>query len=103
VTALPSTFGSALFLLGVLAAPRAGAQAESLVLSCPVCHGAPTTDAAHAPAAVPAFYGRPADEIAWQLREFRAGSRQGSAMSRLANTLTDAEIDALAHTYGAAN
>lgn len=77
------------------------AQAGSIALSCPVCHGAP--DAVRAPSAVPSFYGRPAEEIGWQLREFRAGSRQGSAMSRLANALTDDEIDALARLYGAVN
>lgn len=94
---------TALALLCVALAADARAQADSLALSCPACHGSPSTDAAHAPASVPWFYGRPAEDIAWQLREFRAGSRQGSAMSRLANALTDAEIDALARTYGAAD
>jgi cytochrome c553 len=94
---------TALALLCLALAAQARAQADSLALSCPVCHGAPSTDAAHAPSAVPSFYGRPVEEIAWQLREFRAGSRQGSAMSRLAYAMTDAEIDALARTYGAAD
>lgn len=98
-----SSIRTALAVLCLVAAPRVGAQAESLTLSCPVCHGAPATDAAHAPSAVPSFYGRPAREIATELREFRAGSRQGSAMSRLAHSLTDVEIDALARTYGAAD
>jgi cytochrome c553 len=102
VTALPSSFGIALALLCGIAAPAAAEQAGSIALSCPVCHGAVGSDAAHAPSAVPSFYGRSAEEIGWQLREFRAGSRQGSAMSRLANALTDDEIDALAHRYGVA-
>lgn len=78
-------------------------QAGTIALSCPVCHGAPGADAAHAPSAVPSFYGRSSQEIGWQLREFRAGSRQGSAMSRLAHALTDDEIDRLARRYGALN
>lgn len=85
----------------LLCCGAAGAQAESLALSCPVCHGAPGSDAANAPSAVPSFYGKPADGIAWQLREFRAGTREGSAMPRLAQALTDAQIEALAHWYGA--
>ena len=97
----PSSVRTALVVLCLVVVPRAGAQAESLALACPVCHGAPATDAAHAPSAVPSFYGRPAREIASQLRDFRAGSRQSSAMSRLAHSLTDAEIDTLATTYGA--
>lgn len=91
----------ALALLPMTGAARA--RGESIALSCPVCHGAPGADAAHAPSAVPSFYGRPAEEIGWQLREFRAGSRQGSAMSRLAHALTDDEIDTLARRYGATN
>jgi cytochrome subunit of sulfide dehydrogenase len=89
-----------LALLCLAFAADAGAQAEAIALACPACHGSPTADAARAPAAVPWFYGKPADEIAWSLREFRAGRRQGSAMPRLAHALTDAEIEALARTYG---
>lgn len=100
--ALPSPLlTTALVLLCLAIAPRVAAQADdAIALACPVCHGTPSTDAAHAPSAVPGFYGRPAAEIEWALREFRAGTRAGSAMPRLAYALTDAEIEALARLYG---
>lgn len=97
----PSRRAALALLCTIAFAPRVGAQAgESIALACPVCHGDPSADAAHAPAAVPSFYGRPSSQIAQQLREFRAGTRDGVAMPRLAHALTDAEIDALARRYG---
>ena len=94
---------AALALLGCAVAPHAGAQAESLALACPVCHGAPSADTVRVPSHVPSFYGRPSAEIAAQLRGFRDGTREGSAMPRLAHAMTDAEIDTLARTFGGPN
>lgn len=68
---------------------------DSLALSCVVCHGS-----AEAPSRVPNFYELSADQIGTVLREFRSGTRTGTAMPRLSTTLSDTEIDALARYYG---
>lgn len=101
--AAPRSLRTALTGSCLLVAPLAGAQADAIALSCPVCHGAPAASAAQAPSAVPPFYGRPVGEIEASLREFRAGTRAGSAMPRLSHSLTDAEIEALARRYGGRN
>lgn len=69
---------------------------NALSLSCAVCHGP-----REAPSAVPSFYGLSIAQIEAALREFRAGTRDGTAMPRLTKALNDAEIQALAFEFGA--
>lgn len=71
------------------------AAQDTLTLSCPVCH-AP----ANVPSAIPSLEGLAADRIEQDLRAYREGTREGSAMPRLAAALTDAEIRRLAERYG---
>lgn len=84
----------AALLTSVLTARTAAAQ-EPLTLSCAVCHGTP-----EAPSAMPTFYGRPAPWIAEQLRDFRSGAREGTAMPRLAASLSDEQIESIARRFG---
>ena len=63
--------------------------------SCPVCHGTPQS-----PSQVPSFHGLPSGTIATMLRDFRAGTREGTAMPRLAGGMSDAQIEALARRFG---
>lgn len=87
----------AALLTTVLAARTAAAQ-EPLTLSCAVCHGTP-----EAPSGMPSFYGRPAPWIAQQLRDFRSGAREGTAMPRLTSVLSDDHIESIARRFGRAN
>lgn len=71
-----------------LAAPAS----DSLLLSCPVCHGAQ-------PSSTPGLRGQTAAEIESLLRGYRDGSRTGTAMPRIAAAMTDAEIRRVAEFY----
>ena len=87
-------------LLGLLLAcctipVRADVEADTLSRACPVCHGTPQS-----PSRMPDFYGASDAEIGSMLRAFRSGTRPGTAMSRIAAALTDAQIDALAARFG---
>lgn len=77
--------------------PSPGYADDGLSLSCAVCHGTPQV-----PSRVPDFYDWDAARISDRLREFRSGARAGTAMPRLALSLSDAEIDALALRFGSA-
>lgn len=81
--------------LAACASSRPLHASDTLILSCPVCHGVGES-AAH----VPALYGRSAATLETLLREFRDGAREGTAMPRLAKALSDAEIRRLAEFYG---
>lgn len=82
--------------MAMLACASLAHAQDSLSLSCAVCHGA-----REAPSAVPSFYGFTSAQIDATLREFRSGTRDGTAMPRLAKALSDAEIQALAFEFGA--
>lgn len=79
-----------LFVLVSSFLTTANAQALSVVgaSSCSGCHGKG--------ASLPPLNGRPATEIASAMKEYRAGSRSGTIMGRLAKGFNDAEIDAIA-------
>lgn len=49
---------------------------------------------------MPDFYALDSQQIRTMLREFRAGTRAGTAMPRLALSLSDAEIETLALRFG---
>ena len=65
---------------------------DTMVLSCPVCHGA-------ASSITPTLRGHSAAEIETLLRAYRDGSRKGTAMPRLTAAMSDAEIRQLAEFY----
>lgn len=79
----------------LLTTPLLAAAQDTLSLSCVVCHGTPAE-----PSRVPALHGRSADEIETSLRGYRSGERSGTAMPRLAQSLSDTEIRALAQAFG---
>ncbi len=91
---VPPSLAIAALLTTVLTARTAVAQ-EPLTLSCAVCHGTPEV-----PSGMPSFYGRPAPWIAQQLRDFRSGAREGTAMPRLAASLSDEHIESIARRFG---
>lgn len=83
--------------LVLLALPLSVLAQDSLSLSCAICHGS-----RNAPSTVPSFYGYTTAELDAVLRAFRDGTREGTAMPRLAKAMSDAEIQALAYEFGAA-
>ena len=78
-----------------LACPATG-SAGSLILSCPVCHGASDTRSA-----MPGPQGLDAAQIERRLLDYRSGALAGTAMPRLMAPLTEDEIRAIALHYGA--
>lgn len=79
-----------LFVLVCAFSPAANAQALAPVgaSSCSGCHGKGSS--------LPPLNGRPATEIAAAMKEYRASSRSGTIMGRLAKGFNDTEIDAIA-------
>lgn len=69
--------------------------ADTLTLSCPVCHGT-----GQSATQMPSLHGHSVESFEKLLREFRDGTRAGTAMPRLAKALSDAEIRRLAEFYG---
>ncbi|MGQ0698048.1 MAG: c-type cytochrome [Panacagrimonas sp.] len=84
-------------MLLALCAAGASRAADTLTLSCPVCHGTGQTGM-H----IPSMRGHSVESLQTLLREFRDGTRAGTAMPRLAKSLSDAEIRRLAEFYGEA-
>ena len=88
-------------MLGLLAAPAllwaADASPAMLGNACAPCHGSD----GKSPGAIPALSGKSADYIAQRMLEFKAGSRAGTVMNRIAKGYTDAEIAALAQHFAA--
>ena len=88
-------------MLGLLAAPAllwaADASPAMLGNACAPCHGSD----GKSPGAIPALSGKSADYIGQRMLEFKAGSRAGTVMNRIAKGYTDAEIAALAQHFAA--
>lgn len=61
------------------------------VASCSGCHA--LSKSVETP--VPRLFGRKADELATAMREFKAGTRPGTIMGRLAKGFSDEEIVAI--------
>ena len=80
----------------LLAAP-AQAQAPLAAQGCLGCHG--PGGAGSTPVA--GLAGRPAAELAAVLAEYRAGTRPGTIMARIARGYTEAEIQAVAAHFAA--
>jgi cytochrome c553 len=104
-------------LLAALAAPPAMAQqaappppsfapanltkggVRSLAATCAACHG--TNGKAAAQSAVPGLAGRPRDELAQMLAQFKAGQRSATLMHQIAKGLSDDEVAALSEYFSA--
>jgi cytochrome c553 len=78
-------------LCGAEGDPAALALGRHLADECSSCHRQGS-----ASAAIPAISGRPAEEIAGLLEDYRSGRRTNPAMASVAQSLNDAEIEALA-------
>jgi cytochrome subunit of sulfide dehydrogenase len=82
-------------VLAVLATPGQIAAQPTSAAACSGCH-ASTTDGP-----VPTLTGRPAEEIAAAMADFRAGTREATVMDRIAKGFTDEETRAIADWYAA--
>lgn len=73
--------------------------ANPAAMPCITCHGA---DGKGTPSAgFPRLAGHPAEYLAKQLRDFKAGTRQNPIMQPIATALTDQEIDEVTKAYAA--
>jgi cytochrome subunit of sulfide dehydrogenase len=88
--------------LGALCAPAHAQSAATyahtgrdLAAACAICHG---TNGASA-GGMPRLAGQPAERLARDLRDFRAGTRPATIMHQIAKGLTDEQIDALGAFY----
>lgn len=83
-----------------LAQPQAAqvrsANPSVLVGACAGCHGT----SGESPGAIPGLYGKSANFIVQRMLEFKAGSRQGTVMNRIAKGYSEAEIATLAQHLG---
>lgn len=74
-------------------------EERSLAATCAQCHG---TDGAPAPgSSLPALAGMPREELAAQLKAFKAGTRAGTIMPQLSKGYSDAQIGQLASYFAA--
>jgi sulfide dehydrogenase cytochrome subunit len=80
-----------------LFATPAAAQAPLAAQACLGCHGQGGAGATP----VAGLAGRPAAELAAMLAEYRAGTRPGTIMARIARGYTEAEIAAVAAHFAA--
>lgn len=80
--------------------PNAGAdlQAALLAASCNACHGRDGRSVA----GIPPLAGRPADELATALLDYKYGRRAGTVMNRHARGYSDDELRAMAREFARA-
>lgn len=64
---------------------------RNLAANCANCHGTNGRSAA----GMPSLAGRPRDQLAQTIREFRDGKRPATIMHQLSKGYTDAQIDAV--------
>lgn len=97
VLTLLGLVGSSAFAQPPAALDAASLRARSLAATCAACHG--TDGHAISDPAVPGLAGRPAAELAQQLKDFRSGARPGTVMPQLAKGYDDAQISAIARYF----
>jgi sulfide dehydrogenase cytochrome subunit len=83
-----------LWLPGTVAAETATARGAALAHTCVTCHGPD----GRSQGAIPSLTTLSSEDISTALQAFRAETRQGTVMQRLAKGLDDADIIAVA-TY----
>ena len=91
---IPVFAGMTIFLLSALAL---AAEMPPGASSCSGCHAA----IASVQTPVPPLAGRPAENTMAALQGFRAGTRPGTVMDRIAKGFTDDELAAIAAWYAA--
>jgi len=87
----------AIGLVSVAAAGAAAAEPPPGAAACSGCH--PASSRVTSP--VPRLAGMDRGAIARAMHDFRAGTRAGTVMDRIAKGFTDAEIDAIAAWFAA--
>jgi cytochrome c553 len=91
------------FLAVVAAAAPAFAQApdatrsRDMAATCANCHGTNGISRGE----TESLAGKPKDELAQKLRDFKGGAKPGTVMPQLAKGFTDAQIDAIAGWFAA--
>jgi len=90
-----STLAAAIGLASLAAALTASAEPPAGAAACSGCHPA----SARVASPVARLAGRDRAEIVRAMQEFRAGTRTGTVMDRIARGFTDAEIQAIAAWY----
>ena len=81
-----------LLLPGVVTAGTSAAHGMALAYACAACHG----PNGHSQGAIPSIDKLPPEDFVAALKAFRADSRKGTVMNRIAKGLDDTEIDAIA-------
>jgi cytochrome subunit of sulfide dehydrogenase len=72
-------------------------RARDMAATCANCHGTNGISRGE----TESLAGKPQDEIARKVREFKGGTRAGTVMPQLAKGFTDAQIDAIAGWFAA--
>lgn len=82
---------AAVLALVATAGTASAAPAPPGAAACSGCHRPPG-----AGGAMPALYGRPAEDIVTAMQAYRRGERDPSVMNRIATGFTDGEVEAIA-------
>jgi sulfide dehydrogenase cytochrome subunit len=82
---------------GAAAADAATASGQALVNACAACHGPD----GHSQGVIPSIDNLSADDFITALKAFRAETRKGTVMNRIAKGLDDGEISAMAVYFAA--
>jgi len=90
-------WAAAIVMSSIAAAPAVSAELPAGASSCTGCH--PTSTRVTSP--VVRLNGLDQAQIVRALQEFRAGTRTGTVMDRIAKGFTDQEIQAIAAWYAA--
>ena len=80
------------FAAATAAGQGADTRARSLAATCANCHGTGGISVGD----VPSLAGKPREETARMMQEFKSGARPGTIMNQLAKGYTDEQIEALA-------
>ena len=80
-----------------LAQESSPAEGRALAATCANCHGTNGIGMG----AIKSLAGRPKDELAALLREFKSGKREGTLMPQLARGYTDEQIAQLSNWFAA--
>ena len=97
---LPRILAAAGAAVGAALAAAQGGDANlprNLAATCANCHGTNGVSAGE----LDSLAGKPKDEIARKLQEFKAGTRPGTIMPQLAKGYTDAQIEIISEWFAA--
>jgi len=80
------------------AAPSPMPSVDVMAAACALCHG---PEGKAVDMSINSLAGQPKNNMVNSLNQFRAGTKPGTIMTRIARGLSDAEIDAVASYYAA--